>query len=336
MTGAPRHRRAVRRHWLPAVAAVCVAVAVVVAILVGILGRGIGDGRPEADRSGVAAARTGQATGAGGPLVRGAVPAADERSAAQRRLDALGGRLGLDTYQGTWQVYIEDLATGASLAVGDHAAYAASVIKLYVMLAVFQRIADGALADTPQVERLLEQMVTVSSNEATNTLVRMLASDGERGFDVVTRVAREHGFASVNLSQWLGVLDGDVQAKRTSASDAGRFLAAAYRGQLVSREASERMIGLLLGQTRRAKIPGGVPGGVAVANKTGEAAGVDNDAAIVFGSGSTDVFDGTGTAALGRRGDYVLIVMTEGIADAEATRAAIRSLSATVWATMET
>lgn len=43
------------------------------------------------------------------------------------------------------------------------------------------------------------------------------------------------------------------------------------------------MLNLLLRQTRRWKIPSGLPSGVRVANKTGETSSVDHDMAIVFG-----------------------------------------------------
>lgn len=267
-------------------------------------------------------------------LSKGAVPAADAALAGQRRLDALRGELErrISGYQGTWQMYLEDLSSGASIAVNDHRGYSASVIKLYVMLAVYQRISDGALAETDAIDELLRQMITVSSNEATNALIDTLGGgDADDGFSVVNDTAQRYGFTETYIHQYLGDLDGDPNQKQTSAVDSGRFMAAAYRGELVSPEYSRRMLDLLLGQTRRAKIPGGVPDGVMVANKTGEIPGVENDAAIVFATADTSAaIDGSAT-----EGDYVLTVMTSDVADSAAAQASIRDLSAAVWAAME-
>ncbi|NEG55845.1 serine hydrolase [Bifidobacterium sp. SMA15] len=245
-------------------------------------------------------------------------------------MDALGQtiRSRIAGYQGTWQVYVEDLASGASVSVDSHPSYAASDIKLYVMLAVFQRIADGAVSDDASLDQLLTQMITVSSNEATNSLVTMLGGgDMQAGFTVVNDTAARYGFKDSRISQALGVTPVDANGKVTTADDCGRFMAAAYRGRLVSGDASRRMIDLLLGQTRRAKIPGGVPAGVTVANKTGENTGVENDAALVFaGSDTSGAIDGSAT-----QGDYAIAVMTSDVASPSAAQASIRDLSAAVW-----
>lgn len=267
-----------------------------------------------------------------GALSRSSAPQPNASVARQRDMDALGeairGRI--SGYQGTWQVYVEDLASGASTSIDSHTGYAASVIKLYVMLAVFQRIADGALTEDTSVDQLLTQMITVSSNEATNSLITQLGGgDMDAGFTQVNDIAVRYGFKDSHIDQALGVIDGDPNRKATTVDDAGRFMAAVYRGELVSGDASRRMLDLLLGQTRRVKIPGGVPSGVTVANKTGESDGVENDAAIVFaGADTSAAIDGTAT-----QGDYVLVVMTSDVSSA-AAQASIRDLSSMVWETL--
>ncbi|MBT1182180.1 serine hydrolase [Bifidobacterium sp. CP2] len=269
-----------------------------------------------------------------GAMARAAVPEPNAKALMQRRMDGLGEVIRARTagYQGSWQVYVEDLSTGASTSVDVHAGYAASVIKLYVMLAVFQRFDDGALAEDSTVDGLLTQMITVSSNEATNALIERLGDgDMERGFDVVNGTAARYGFSSTKITQAIGVADGDPNRKTTSAQDAGRFMAAVWRGGLVSKAASRRMLDLLLAQTRRAKIPGGLPEGVSCANKTGEIAGVENDAAIVFSTDDTSgAIDGAPT-----QGDYAIAVMTSSVTSSDAAQASIRNLSAMVWETLQ-
>ncbi|KFI93774.1 beta-lactamase [Bifidobacterium stellenboschense] len=268
-----------------------------------------------------------------GALSRSSAPTPSANIARQRDMDALGesirGRIA--GYQGTWQVYVEDLASGASTSIDSHVGYAASVIKLYVMLAVFQRIADGALAEDSSIDQLLTQMITVSSNEATNSLISTLGGgDMNAGFAQVNEIAARYGFKESHIDQALGVVDVDQSHKTTTVDDAGRFMAAVYWGGLVSKDASRRMLDLLLGQTRRSKIPAGVPAGVTVANKTGENTGVENDAAIVFAGSDTSA----GMDSTAAQGDYVLVVMTSDVSSA-AAQASIRDLSALVWQTLQ-
>ncbi|PWG59102.1 serine hydrolase [Bifidobacterium catulorum] len=248
------------------------------------------------------------------------------RQARQKRLDALKSDIGqrIAGYGGTWSVYVEDMKTGASISVNDHSQPSASIIKLYVMLAVYTRIADGALKDDAGIDALLTEMITVSSNDATNTLVTTLGNgDANRGFDIVNRTAKANGFDETAMNDLLydsGTHDSSL--KRTSVDDAGRFMAKVYRGQLVSQEYSRKMLALLLGQQRRLKIPAGLPDGTKVANKTGEIPGTENDAAIVYGT------------AADHGGDYVMTVMTQDV-DNVTAQAQIRELSGVVWRSLE-
>lgn len=289
-----------------------------------------------------ASARVGIADGAGedgiavpdhDAMRRTAVPEPDASQPVRHTMSALQDELEtlIAGYQGGWQVYCEDLAAGASLSINNHQGYSASLIKLYVMLAVYQRIDDGALAEDARIDELLREMITVSSNEATNALVDILGSgSGEAGFEVVNAIAQEYGFKDSSINQYLGDVSGDPSLKRTTAEDCGRFMAAVYRGALVSAQASRSMLDLLMAQTRTSKIPGGLPAGTVTANKTGEIDGVENDVAIVFASSDTSAaIDGTAAT-----GDYVLAVVSEDVPDSAAAQAEIRELSGTVWDAM--
>ena len=73
----------------------------------------------------------------------------------------------------------------------------------------------------------------------------------------------------------------------TSVEDCGKFLKAVYQltnggSSEVSLAHADAMYALLNAQTRRNKIPAQIPEGVSVANKTGELADVENDAAIIY------------------------------------------------------
>ncbi|MGO5318085.1 serine hydrolase [Bifidobacterium boum] len=139
----------------------------------------------------------------------------------QQTLDSLSNQLQqkISGYDGHWQVYVEDLPTGAAISINNHQQYSASVIKLMVMLAVFQRIHDGTFPDTAEVDHLLTQMITVSSNEATNTLVDELGGGNtQAGYDTVNTIAKQYGFAQSHLNQRMGDLTGNT-GKQTSVDD---------------------------------------------------------------------------------------------------------------------
>lgn len=282
----------------------------------------VGGATPDASASASSEAEKQQPTGSASAT---ATPSENPTDAAkqskQTQLDTLKGTLEqqLGGYSGTWSLYVEDMTTGASISINDHRQPSASVIKLYVMLAVYDQIAQGKLTETADIDTLLTQMITVSSNQATNTLVKTLGGgDAQAGFTIVNDTAKANGFTETAMNDLLydsGTHDSSL--KQTSVNDAGAFMAKVYRGQLVSTDVSSKMLDLLLGQTRRTKIPAGVPDGTKVANKTGEIPGTENDAAIVYGS----------------KGDYVLTVMSEDV-DNSTAQANIRAISGTVWDAM--
>lgn len=218
----------------------------------------------------------------------------------------------LAQYGGTWSATYIDLESGRDVTVNDEKLVAASLVKLYIMLAVFDGIEHGTITDDVNVDALLKQMITVSSNEAANGLLSRIGNgDGKAAIATVTAIAQRYGFtSSEELRTLTGMASGNAVENWTSTRDCGSFLSQVYAGTLVSKNARMQ---LLLGQTRRTKIPAGVPSGVKVANKTGELAAVQNDVAIVFGTHP-----------------YVLAVMSSDISSAVAP-SQITELSRAVW-----
>ena len=99
-----------------------------------------------------------------------------------------------------------------------------------------------------------------------------------------------------------------------SAKDCGILLEHIYNGTCVSSNYSKEMRKLLLAQTRRWKIPSGIPSGIKVANKTGETSSVEHDMAIVYG----------------KKKDYIICVFSNtGSEDYALPR--IRNISRTVY-----
>lgn len=238
-------------------------------------------------------------------------------------------------------VYYRDLDRGDSLLVGAGIRlHAASTMKIPVMIQVFrdvdggslslddslpvsptfQSIVDGSPYDVDKaddsdstlyarigakasVRDLLELMITISSNLATNLLITRI--DPERAN------ATAHWLGADSIAVLRGVEDSKAyQAGRnntTTARDLGVLLGAIELRRAATPASCEAMLQILGRQRLNEKIPAGLPPGTRVAHKTGDVDGVVNhDAAIVYPP---------------QGGHYVLVVLTGGIekpADANA------------------
>lgn len=223
-------------------------------------------------------------------------------------------------YEGDWAVYVSDLRNKEYLEINSHAVKSASLIKLYIMGAVLEQVELGNLKDDKRLEKLLKKMITVSDNEASNELVRMLSPDGTNhpeGMEVVNAFAQAGGYGDTSQGRDMqDVREVPVEGENyTSVRDCGHFLENVYYGTCVSAEASEKMLDLLKKQKRTWKIPAGVPEGVVTANKTGELKDTENDAAIIYSPG----------------GDYILCVTATELSDTKAAQRNITDLSAVVY-----
>ncbi len=189
---------------------------------------------------------------------------------------------------GTWSVYVCNLSLDSSGTINDTPMQAASLIKLYIMGAVYENY--EALAQTYSADSIdsnISAMITVSDNDAANTLVNWLGNgDNAAGMSKVNTFCQEHGFTSTQMNRLLlaGTENGD---NYTSAKDCGTFLKQIYQianGTLSESTLphAETMYYHLKMQQRKNKIPAQLPEGIHTASKTGELSTVENDAAIIF------------------------------------------------------
>jgi len=184
-----------------------------------------------------------------------------------------------------WDVWVEVLPDGESIHCtnGEDGPkmISASLIKLFIMAAVYEQAEQGKLQES-DIEGKLRSMITVSDNTAANDLTALLGGgSAEKGMDAVNAYARAIGCADTEMNR-LMLVDNGLQ-NYTSARDCAILLGMIYRGECVSAAYSEKMLELLKAQQRTSKIPAGVPKGVVTANKTGELTGLSEcDAAIVF------------------------------------------------------
>lgn len=193
-----------------------------------------------------------------------------------------------------WAVAVTDLTSDEKCEInGDAVMQSASVIKVFIMGAVYERgIYAADLGLTPisvgDVSGLLHSMITVSDNEAANELViRLGQGNFYAGAAVVNDFCQDHGYTASHMGRPF-LAENPSDDNYTSANDCTDILTDIYNGDLVNEEASAQMLNLLKQQTRKGKIPAGIPQNVATANKTGEmSAGyglgvIENDMAIVL------------------------------------------------------
>ena len=235
----------------------------------------------------------------------------------------------ISEYDGVWSVYVKNLNTGEEILLNETPLYSASLIKAFVMAETYENMedvlthqetfmkADRAAAER-KVDDLLWNMITVSDNESCNELGRLQSEkhDFLDGAEKVNEYLKKEGYTKTSYQSTLHpsaskliTLGGHNQ---TTVTDCGKLLERIYRGECVSKEASEEMLDLLKNQQNTSKIPEGLGVDVPTANKTGETDEDQHDIAIVYGTKTT----------------YILCVMSENASNAIAN---IRNISRVVY-----
>ena len=196
-------------------------------------------------------------------------------------------QISYDSYD--WDIYMESLSTGEYAHVLRNSApdgkmVSASIIKLFVMGAVYDEIQKGNL-NHDDVYGSLTTMITWSDNDACNRLVTFLgngsASDGQKK---VNAWATSIGCGNCTINRMM--LEENGLQNYVTAKDCATILRLIYRGECVSPDASKEMLNLLEKQEVNNRIPMGLPEGTLVAHKTGDLPGIANaDVGIVFSPG---------------------------------------------------
>ncbi len=244
----------------------------------------------------------------------------------------------------------EDLETGRTILINaDRMMHAASTMKVPVMIEVFKQAGENkfSLGDSllvknefrsivddslysmdlgedsdeslyeliggkSTIRQLMFQMITVSSNLATNILIDLV--DAKR----VMATLAEFGINQMQVLRGVEDLKAYEQGlnNRTNAKDMMIVMEAIATNAAGNPQACSDMIDILSAQKFRDKIPAGIPGSIRVANKTGSITKIDHDAAIVFPAG---------------RKPYVLVILTRGIEQHEAAYELIAQLSKMIY-----
>ena len=160
---------------------------------------------------------------------------------------------------------------------------AASLIKPFVMLTVYDQISRQELPETPELEHQMERMIAVSDNQATNQLIRRLGhGDSVQGFVAINVLLRKLGFHQTKVKELIPD-GGRTYLNQTSAADATLFFSLLYEQKLVSPHFSQKMNEILLKNVHdRIETYQIKQDGAAVADKTGYVRGLNADCGIVY------------------------------------------------------
>ena len=213
----------------------------------------------------------------------------------------------------------------------DREFHAASTMKVPVMIEVFRRVEEGGyslgnellvenkfhsivdsslyrieddsddaiytkLGQKMTIRDLVFQMITVSSNLATNLLIDFVGADSVQ--QTVEKIGVER----------MKVLRGveDIKAYKlglsntTTAADLALVMGALKDGNAVSSNADSAMVEILKAQAFNEMIPAGLPPNTKAAHKTGWITAIHHDAAIVYPENAPP---------------YVLVILIEGLTD---------------------
>ena len=256
--------------------------------------------------------------------------------------------------KGFFAIAFKDLSTGREILINDKDEFhAASTMKTPVMIEVYRQvaekkmalneqvllkneftsIADGSkftldstddsetklyrhLGETRTISELLYQMITVSSNLATNIIIEKVGAQN------VMKSMGEMGAMDIRVRR--GVEDNKAFAKglnnTTTAHDLMLIFEQIANGKAVNADASADMIRILGDQQFNEIIPAGVAPGVKVAHKTGSITGVHHDSGIVF-------------MPDGRK--YVLVILSKGLQDEKSAIKAMARVSALIYEYMK-
>lgn len=235
-----------------------------------------------------------------------------------------------------------DFETGAEYFLNaDEPLHPASTFKVHVMMEVFRQaherllsleehipiinsftsIADGSkysldvnddaeqtlyprIGESETIRELTRLMIVRSSNLATNILLEVVGTKNVNNFIQVLDIQ--------GVTVRRGVEDNAAFRLGMNNSATARGLTQTMQliaeGKVVSQEACEKMIEILLRQEFNESIPALLPKSVKVAHKTGWTGDVYHDTGIVYPEGED-------------RKPYALSIMTKGFAENQATEA---------------
>ena len=165
------------------------------------------------------------------------------------------------------------------------------------------------------INNLIYEMITISSNFATNILIEYIGANN------VTKSMKEIGALNINVLRGVE----DIKAfelglnNTTSAKDLLIIYEKLAKGKIINNESSAIMIEILKDQKYDDIIPKYLPKDIEIANKTGMITGVHHDSGIVF------LKDGK---------KYVIVLLSKNMSDMESGTEMMAKISELIYKTL--
>lgn len=219
----------------------------------------------------------------------------------------------LNGTKGSYAVLVKNLKTNKEYAFNAHRPYySASLYKLWVMATAYQQIQKGTLNPDEIIEedvKDLNDTFNIASESAeltegtiklsvTDALTKMITiSDNYAALLLTKKVRLSNIAAFLKQNDFTESSLGTTAqgAPQTTAYDIALFFEKLYRGQLINKEYSKKMLTLLKAQRLNDKIPRDLPDTIIVAHKTGELDEYTHDAGIIFAPND----------------DYILVILSK-------------------------
>jgi len=214
---------------------------------------------------------------------------------------------------GQYGIVVKHLATNETYVFNEHKSYwSGSLYKLWVMAVVYDLVKKGTLNSTQVLTEaisVLNDKFHIASNSAEKKEGTISHSVDDALFKMITisdnyaalllaakvRLATVSNFLKSNNFNESKVGGGGNSLPVTTPADVALFYEKLYRGNLIDKEYSEKMLQLLRTQRLNDKIPKYLPKNISIAHKTGELDQFSHDAGIVYSPG----------------GDYIIVVLSE-------------------------
>ncbi len=254
---------------------------------------------------------------------------------------------------GNFALAFKNLDDGKEILINENEIFhAASTIKTPVMIEFYKQLYQGKLSleDTLQIKNefksivdgsiyklsefddsdkntynklgqyysinnLIYEMITISSNFATNILIEYIGANN------VTKSMKELGALNIDILRGVE----DIKAfelglnNTTSAKDLLIIYEKLAKGKIIDNESSAIMIDILKDQKYDDIIPRYLPKDIEVANKTGMITGVHHDSGIVF------LKDGR---------KYVIVLLSKNMSDMESGTEMMAKISELIYKTL--
>ncbi|MCD4784265.1 MAG: class A beta-lactamase-related serine hydrolase [Candidatus Eremiobacteraeota bacterium] len=213
----------------------------------------------------------------------------------EKRIKKFPGKVGLVLYK---------TGTGERIEINAGEVFeSASLIKIPIMLEVYNQIRDGKITEDDvvvlknshkvggsgvlknrkagskwKVSKLIELMIIDSDNTATDMLIELA------GMEEIEKSTKEHGMKDTTLRRKIYAFEEIDRGKDnyTTPQDMFFILKELYEEEKIDGKVRAKMLIILKDQKRKDMIPKYLPNGVECAHKTGGLSGILHDCGIIY------------------------------------------------------